>query len=132
MTRKCWYHGEYHLDIGTNLYHICEFSERMEQAGNSYAPCLEPEVVQGYRITDKSFAGDKVFVLAHNPDAVQPWVTWQGRTDRPGYDWGHYWSDRSTAWTDYFHRTDAERTGQAYDYTQLQKQRKRTQDHGAR
>ena len=132
MTRKCRHHGECHVDIGTNLFHLCEFAERMERVGSSYAPCPEPEIVQGYRITDKSFVGDKVFVLAHNPDAVQPWVTWQGQRDTPGYDCGHYWSDRSTASTDYLRRTDAALTGRAYDYTRLQKPRTRTHDHGAR
>ena len=28
----------YHLEVGSNLYHICEFAERMEQNGNTVIP----------------------------------------------------------------------------------------------
>jgi len=128
LVRKCVFHGETHVHVGSSVYHICEFAERMERIGSIYAPCPEPEVVQGYTITDRTPARDKVFVLAHNPNAVQPWVTWQGRNDRPGYDWGHYWSDRSDARTDYFRRADSERTGKPYDHTKLFKQPKNRDD----
>jgi len=124
LIRKCRYHGECHVDVGTNVYHICEFAERMEQNGNTYEPCPEPEIICGYVICDRMPAGDKVFVLAHNPDAVQKYVTWQGYTDKSrGYDWGHYWNNRSDAWTDCFRRADSERTGIPYDYTASVKQR---------
>ena len=126
LIRKCKYHGECHVDVGNCVYHICEFAERMEKNGNTFEPCPEPETVHGYTITDRMPAHDKVFVLAYNPNAVQPWVTWQGRKDSPGYDWGHYWSGRSEAWTDCFRRADAERTGKSYDHTLSYKQR---QDH---
>jgi hypothetical protein len=123
MVRKCKYHGETHVEIGTNLYHICEFAERMERGGGVCEPCPEPEAVHGYVITDRAFVGDKVFVLAHNPDAVQPYVTWKGRNDRHGYDLGHYWTKRSDARSDYFLRADAERTGKTYDHTKLYRRR---------
>jgi hypothetical protein len=115
LIRKCRYHGECHVDVGTNIYHICEFAENMERNGNTYAPCPEPETVHGYVITDRMPVSDKIFVLAHNPDAVEKYVTWQGYADKSrGYDFGHYWSERSQAWTDCFRRADAERTGIAY------------------
>jgi len=120
LVRKCKYHGEVHVDIGSSTYHICEFAEKMERIGSRYEPCPEPEIVQGYVITDRTPVRDKVFVLAHNPKAVQPFVTWQCRNDgRQDYHWGHYWSDRSVAQKDYFNRADAERTGRAYDHTKL-------------
>ena len=122
LIRKCKFHDECHVDVGVNVYHICEFAERMERNGSTYAPCPEPEVVGGYMITDRMPVRDKVIVLAHNPNAAQPWVTWQKRNDRPGYDWGHYWSDKSDARTDYFRRHDAERTGKPYDHTKAYKQ----------
>ena len=122
LIRKCKYHGECHVDVGNSVYHICEFAERMEKNGNKYEPCPEPEVVHGYTITDRMPAHDKVFVLAHNPNAVQPWVTWQGSKNNHGYDLGHYWSSRSDAWTDCFRRADAERTGKSYDHTVAMKQ----------
>ena len=37
----CRYIDEYHTEVGNNLYHICEFAERMEQGGCTYAP-MEP------------------------------------------------------------------------------------------
>ena len=36
--RTCHYIDDYHLEVGNNLYHICEFAERMEQAGNTVVP----------------------------------------------------------------------------------------------
>jgi hypothetical protein len=103
---------------------ICEFAEKMEQCGNTYEPCPEPEAVQGYVISDRIPVGDKVFVLAYNPNAVEKYVTWQGyASNSKRYDWGHYWSDRSQAWTDCFRRADAERTGKIYDHTKTIKQR---------
>ena len=124
LTRKCTFRDEYHTDIGGNMYHICEFAEKMERNGNTYEPCPEPEIVHGYLITDRMPVGDKVFVMAHNPNAAQKYVTWQGYKDKSlGYDWGHYWNDRSEAWTDCFRRADAERTGKSYDHTKAYKQR---------
>lgn len=38
MERFCRYIDEYHLEVGSNLFHICEFAERMEQAGNTVIP----------------------------------------------------------------------------------------------
>jgi hypothetical protein len=90
LIRKCRYHGEYHVDVGNSLYHICEFAEKKEQNGSKYEPCPEPEIIHGYVITDRMPVGDKVFVLAHDPEAVQKYVTWQGYTDKSrGYDWGY-------------------------------------------
>lgn len=36
--RVCRFIDEYHSEIGSNLYHICEFAERMEQNGATYEP----------------------------------------------------------------------------------------------
>ena len=129
LTRPCRFRGECHVDVGNNVYHICEFAEKMERNGNKYEPCPEPEAVNGYIITDRISVGDKVFVLAHNPDAVQKYVTWQGYEDKSrGYDWGHYWNNRSDAWGDCFRRADAERTGIPYDHTKFYKQRQERND----
>lgn len=38
LDRECRYIDEYHLEVGNSLYHICEFAERMEQAGNTVIP----------------------------------------------------------------------------------------------
>lgn len=36
--RPCRYIDESHVEVGTSLYHICEFAERMERIGCTYAP----------------------------------------------------------------------------------------------
>ena len=41
LDRTCRYINENYLEVGSNLYHICEFAERMEQGGCTYAP-MEP------------------------------------------------------------------------------------------
>ena len=38
QIRNCRYIDDYHVEIGSNLYHICEFAERMEQNGNTVIP----------------------------------------------------------------------------------------------
>lgn len=42
MEQPCRYIDETHLEVGNNLYHICEFAERMERGGNTYAPKETP------------------------------------------------------------------------------------------
>lgn len=130
FTRKCVYRDECHTQIGGEMFHICQFAELQERNGATYEPCPAPETVHGYVITDRVNVGEKSFVLAHNPQAAQPWVTWQGRKDKQGgYDWGHYWSDKSTAKRDFFLRHDSARRGVSYDHTTLIKPQ---QDHDAR
>lgn len=38
----CRYIDECHLEVGRNLYHICEFAEFMERVGCTYAPKEQP------------------------------------------------------------------------------------------
>ena len=38
FDRTCRYIDDYHLEVGNNLYHICEFAEKMEQAKNTVIP----------------------------------------------------------------------------------------------
>ena len=52
------------------------------------------------------FDNDRGFALAHNPDAVSPYVTWQltnedGKLD---YYWGHYFETEEKALVDYIDR----------------------------
>lgn len=54
-TLRCEYLDDYHVKVGSYYYHICEFAERMEQNGNTYAPAYKtpqvniPEKVGGPR-----------------------------------------------------------------------------------
>ena len=36
--KSCRYIDEYHTEVGNNLYHICEFAERMGKNGHTYEP----------------------------------------------------------------------------------------------
>lgn len=38
MEHACRFIDEYHTEVGRNLYHICEFAERMEKNGATYEP----------------------------------------------------------------------------------------------
>ena len=65
------------------------------------------EIVQGYEIKRAvTFKNNRGFALAENPNAVQPFVTWifveeNGKRD---YEWGHYFSNKGTATSDYENR----------------------------
>lgn len=36
--KVCRYIDEYHVEIGGNIFHICEFAERMQTSGSKYSP----------------------------------------------------------------------------------------------
>ena len=104
LIRPCKYLDECHVQVGLNTYHICQFAESMERSGSIYSPAGEPEVVQGYTITDMMKIGDTTIVIGHNPKAPSPYVTWQAKSFREGYDLGHYFSDLGDAQYDYMRR----------------------------
>jgi len=116
----CKYLDDTHVEINGECYHICQFAEIQNRIGSTYMPEGQPEMVGNYRITRRTFVGDKVFKFGINPDAVQPYGTWQGSSSEPTRnDWGHYWTDRSVANQDFFLRADAEKRGYSYDHTTL-------------
>ena len=127
---ECKYLDPTHFETKNgNCYHICQFAEIQERNGATVKPETEPEINCGYRIIQRNHIRNKVFKLGVNPNAVQKYVTWQSYRDNPTrYDWGHYWNDRSSANTDLFRRTDAERTGTVYDHTKFIKQQKNRDD----
>ena len=49
VDRVCRYIDEYHVEIGSELYHICQFAEIMERNGNSVIPLRNslPKVCYG-------------------------------------------------------------------------------------
>ncbi len=38
VTRPCKFLDEYHTQIGSSVFHICEFAEKMERNGTAYMP----------------------------------------------------------------------------------------------
>ena len=68
---------------------------------------IEPGKVNGgYAVVSATdfFDSHLGVVLAHNPDAVQPWVTWTYNKQAKGFSSGHYFSDRQAAKDDYAKR----------------------------
>lgn len=67
------------------------------------------QINQGYRIIERFPIGEKGFVLGYNPDAPNPYVTWQYRADDPEhYFWGHYYNEKEAAYQDYLDRIEQE------------------------
>jgi hypothetical protein len=129
---QCRYIDPTHVDIDGECWHICQFAEAQARIGSTVKPETEPEMIDGYRVMARTFVGDKIFKLAHDPKAPAPYVTWQcfkGENDRNSSR--HYWSDKRTASRDFFLRADSERTGRSYDHTTLIKAEK-NRDSGAR
>ena len=126
---ECKYLDDTHFEAYGSCYHIYQFAEMQARVGATVKPEAEQEINHGYRIVQRAYVGDKVFKLGINQDAVQKYVTWQSYQENPdSFDWGHYWSKKSTAKTDLFHRADAERRGVSYDHTTLYKQSKNRYD----
>ena len=50
LDRVCRYIDDYHLEVGSNLYHICEFAERMERNGNAVIPLRSSLPEQCYSV----------------------------------------------------------------------------------
>lgn len=71
--------------------------------------------IQGYKVTDSHIVGDKEFVLAENPKAPQPFATWMrnirndGMSGEEKFFWGHYFSNRKAAVSDFRQRVAKER-----------------------
>ena len=73
VTRKCKYIDDYHTKVGYNVYHICEFAERMEQNGTKYAPVLpEKELNEAYILENyNEFQKDKFYISAQSKTITQ-------------------------------------------------------------
>ncbi len=67
----------------------------------------QPEMVHRYRVLKSIlFENCKSMALAENHAAAQPYVTWQFTEEngKRNFYWGHYFSERQTALTDYAKR----------------------------
>lgn len=53
MERTCRYIDDYHLEVGTNLYHICEFAELCERNGHTVEP-VEKENMKSSKSKEKT------------------------------------------------------------------------------
>ena len=80
----------------------------------------------GYTIVQSLTIGDCEFVLGHNPEAPNPYVTWKC-SNGDYYFWGHYSSDRMAADRDLLTRAgqELERLEQRMERTQKNKDKER-------
>ncbi|MDO4541032.1 MAG: hypothetical protein Q4B48_08080 [Syntrophomonadaceae bacterium] len=71
----------------------------------------EAQTVNGYRVLDRCRVGKNEIVLAFDPQAVQPYVTWRASAHSNYQDmyWGHYFTESSDAAGDYQQRIAEER-----------------------
>lgn len=89
----------------------------MEQNGNmidgiiNNLPPEPPRVKQGYTVLDSETVGQVEFVLAENPKAPQPFVTWRRNLDAEPTDfyWGRYFSEETDARLEFRKRVVEER-----------------------
>ena len=61
----CRFFDEYHTQIGKNLYHICEFAERMEACGATYEPAPPQMPDMCYTLLPSSGEVIKIFRGEH-------------------------------------------------------------------
>lgn len=62
----CRFIDEYHTEIGKNTFHICEFAERMEDCGATYAPADPPMPEMCYSTLPSSGEVIRVFRGEHS------------------------------------------------------------------
>ena len=72
LDRTCRYIDDYHLEVGSNLYHICEFAERMEQNGHTYEPVRTELPEQCYSILPGS--GEIIVVKRNEKGYYNPHI----------------------------------------------------------
>ncbi len=68
----------------------------------------ETRVCQGYAVIRSRRIGKVEVILAHNPKAVQPYVTWKAYAHSKFQDfaYGNYFSDRKRAEQDFQRRVE--------------------------
>lgn len=57
VVRTCRYVDDYHAEIGSNLYHICEFAEMAEQSGIKVEPVTPP--IPPMDRTEREYGGEE-------------------------------------------------------------------------
>lgn len=72
---------------------------------------FDERVCQGYRVIDSIRVGDTEVVLAHNPNAPSPYVTWKSYavTNFQSFEHGNYFVDKAAAWKDLIARVESAR-----------------------
>lgn len=79
LEPTCRYIDEYHLEVGNNLFHICEFAERMERNGNNYEPISIPLPDKCYSTLPSS---GEIIVINKDEKGFRPYTHQFGDRDR--------------------------------------------------
>ena len=68
----------------------------------------EERVCQGYKVIKSKRIKDVEIVLAHNPDAPSPYVTWKSYAHRQfkEFAYGNYFGDKESAEKDFHRRVE--------------------------
>ena len=86
-VRSCIFMDEYHVQVGVRPYHICEFAELMERAGNTYVP-EKPQELPDHCFSVHPSTGELIFI----------------ERGKKGYEIGRFSSDNPT-----LNRSEADR-----------------------
>lgn len=88
---ECKYHGETHVDIGRECYHICQFAEVMERIGATYEP-ESPYILQVAR------SGEQSLSCSPSSEERNPKLIGHMRGDfGSGQEFHHSWFDYQPA-----------------------------------
>lgn len=82
QIRTCRYIDDYHVEIGSNLYHICEFAERMEYGGHTCEPVRDNLPERCYSVLSGS---DEIIIIKRGEKGYF-------KTDIPVTDKDEAWS----------------------------------------
>ena len=89
QIRTCRYIDDYHVEIGSNLYHICEFAERMEYSGHTCEPVRDNLPERCYSVLPSS--GEIIIIKRGEKGYGSKWpayvrlsFTWKKKRDKEG------------------------------------------------
>lgn len=84
LLKTCRYIDEAHLEVGSNLYHVCEFAERMERAGNTVIPFRSTLPKQCFSILPST--GEPIILKLGEQGYTPSVVSIEGKTNREFVD----------------------------------------------
>lgn len=101
----CYANGSVSKVFGVNLS-VADYSKESESEEKRMLYDSQRETIQGYEIRESVRIDGKDYVLAENPNAVQPYVTWQRRENdiMASYENGHYYGNFLEAMIDFTER----------------------------
>ena len=84
LLRICRFIDEAHVEVGNNLYHICEFAERMERAGNQVIPFRASLPGQCFSVLPST--GEAIIIKKGEPGYTPSSIQVEGKSIRESVD----------------------------------------------